>query len=161
MHYLVGILSRAATREDTQEHALAFADTLVERDEFDYYAVDSDRWEQSGQTYQLTSEAGRLAVQAALRQNRAAFDTALRAVRMMLAHYTDEQIYQDDFPDEPRDYSASRHAFAVVGGSTHDCYLYGDDSVWGEKIQNDHDYTIGTRDIDPNELWITNLDFHY
>jgi hypothetical protein len=161
MHKLVGILTCAETEDQAKEQALAFADELVERDEFDSYDIDSDRWEEGGQTYQLSSEAGRLALQAALRANRRAFDWALYAVRMILAHYTDEQIYQDEFPDEPRDYWASRYQFAVVGGYTHDCYLYGEDEIWGGKVQNDNDYAMATRDLDPNDLWITNLDFHH
>ena len=161
MHQLIGIVSHADTVEQARDDALTFADALVERDELDYYLLDSDRWEQSGQTSSLASEAGRAALAAARKANRDAFDRALRAVRMMLAHYTDEQIYQDDFPDDGRDYYAARYQFAVIGGHTHDCYLYGDGSLWGGKLQNDTDYRLATGDLDPTELWITNLDVHY
>jgi hypothetical protein len=139
MHQLIGIVSHADTREQARDAALAFADVLVERDEFDYYLVDSDRWKQSGRTHSLASNAGRVALAAARQVTRDAFDQALQAVRMMLAHYTDEQLYQDDFPDDDRDYYAARFQFAVIGGHTHDCYLYGDGSLWGGKLQNDTD----------------------
>ncbi len=150
MHQLIRIIGQAANHEEAQDHALAFAQELVARGEFDDCHVDSDRWEEGGQTDSLVSEAGHLAVRAALRANRAAFDQALRAVRLMLAHYTDKEIYQDTFPEEPRDYYAARHEFAVVGGSTHNCHLYGDDSMWGE-IHNDTDYATATQDLDPTE----------
>lgn len=45
MHQLVGIVSHADTAEQARNSALAFANALVERDVFDYYLLDSDRWE--------------------------------------------------------------------------------------------------------------------
>jgi hypothetical protein len=160
VHQLIRIIGEAANHEEARERALDFAQQLVEQGEFDYCALDADRWEECGETYPVASEAGCLAVRAALAANRAAFDGALRAVRPMLAHYTDEQIYQDDFPDEPRDYFASRHEFAAVGGYTHDCFLYGDDSVWGGKIHSDTDYAAATSDRDPTALHVTLLAMH-
>jgi hypothetical protein len=161
MHYLIRVIGQAAGHEEAHENALAFVDNLIERREFDYYDLDSLRFEENGHTHQLTSAIGEILVQDALKANRDAFDRALYAVRMMLAHYTDEQIYQNDFPDEPRDYYGSRHEFALVGGYTHDCYLYGDDTVWGEKIQNNKDYAMAVQDLDPNELWVTCLDVRH
>lgn len=49
----------------------------------------------------------------------------------------------------PPDYYATRFQFAVIGGYTHDCYLYGDGSLWGGKLQNDTDYRMATRGLDP------------
>jgi hypothetical protein len=160
MHYLIRVIGQAESQEEAHENALAFVDDLIERREFDYYDLDSPRFEENGRTHRVVSSIGQLLVQDALKGNREAFDRALYAVRMMLAHYTDEQVYLNDFPDEPRDYYGSRHEFAVVGGYTHDCYLYGDDTVWGEKIQNDKDYALAIQDLDPNELWVTSLDVH-
>jgi hypothetical protein len=160
MHYLIRVIGQAESQEEAQENALAFVDDLTERREFDYYDLESHRFEENGHTHQLVSAMGQLLVQDAMKANRDAFDRALHAVRMMLAHYTDEQIYQNDFPDEPRDYYASRHEFAVVGGYTHDCYLYGDDTVWGEKIQSGKEYTMAIQDLDPSEVWVTCLDAH-
>jgi hypothetical protein len=161
MHYLIRVIGQANSHEEAHENAVAFVDDLIERREFDYYDLDSPRFEENGHTHQLASAIGQLLVQDALRANRDAFDRALHAVRMMLAHFTDEQLYQNNFPDEPRDYYASRHEFAVVGGYTHDCYLYGDDTLWSEKIQNDKDYQLAIHDLDPSELWVTCLDVHY
>jgi len=161
MHYLIRVVGQAESQEEAHENALDFVDDLIERREFDYYDLDSQRFEENGFTHQLVSAMGQLLIQDALKANREAFDRALYAVRMMLAHYTDEQIYQNDFPDELRDYHVSRHEFAVVGGYTHDCYLYGDDTVWGDKIQTDKDYALAVQDLDPNELWVTSLDVHY
>lgn len=161
MHYLIRVIGQAESQEEAHENALVFVDDLIERREFDYYDLDSPRFDENGHTHQIVSAMGQLLVQDALKSNRDAFDHALYAVRMMLAHYTDEQIYLNDFPDEPRDYYGSRHEFAIVGGYTHDCYLYGDDTVWGEKIQNDKDYALAIQDLDPNELWVTCLDVHH
>src|SRR5262249_42799293 len=153
MHYLIRVIGQAESQEEAHENALAFVDDLIERREFDYYDLDSPRFEENGHTYQLVSAVGQMLVQDALKANRGAFEHPLYAVRMMLAHYTDEQIYQNNFPDQPRDYCGSRHEFAVVGGYTHDCYLYGDDTIWGEKIQNDTDYAMAIQDLGLNELW--------
>jgi hypothetical protein len=74
----------------------------------------------------------------------------------MLQEFTDEQIYQDDYPPEPRDYYASRYEFTQVGDGH--CYLYGDNAVWGEKIRNEKDYQAATADHD--HLWVTCMGFH-
>ena len=79
----------------------------------------------------------------------------------MLSDFTDEQIYQDqyDLPDgSAPGYYASRHQFAIVGGAGNHCYLYGDNGVWGGKIENDRQYdeAIGEKD----NLWVTVMRFH-
>jgi hypothetical protein len=161
MHKLVRIIGHAEDKETAAEQAYAFADDLLERGEFDHYVVDSDRYEESGFTFSLAEAAGKLLVDDALKQNRDAFMTAIRVVRLMLARFTDEQIYQDEYDDEKRDYFASRHQFGIVGGYTNDCHIYGDDSIWGEKIQNDKDYSRAIEDSAPGELWVTGLDMHH
>jgi hypothetical protein len=149
VHYLIRILSEGESQQEAHDNALAFADELVTSGDFDYYG-------EPGQTHQLTSELGRKAVEAALRANRREFDLAIRAARLMLQEFTDEHIYQDEYPAEPRDYYASRWQFSQVGDGT--AYLYGDQSVWGEKIRNDRDYQAAT--ADRTDLWVTALDFH-
>ncbi len=161
MHYLIRVIGQASSQEVAHQNALAFVDDLVDHHEFDYFDVASDRFDANGETHQLVSVVGQLLVQDALKANRDAFDRALYAVRMMLAHYTDDQIYQSDFPDDPRDYCASRYAFAEVGGAMHDCYLYGDETVWGTKIQSDKDYAVAIQNLDPRTVWVTCLDVHY
>jgi hypothetical protein len=37
VHYLIGILTEGQTRHEAKDNALAFADELVNRGEFDYY----------------------------------------------------------------------------------------------------------------------------
>jgi hypothetical protein len=37
MHYLIGILTEGETRHQARANAVAFADELVTRGEFDYY----------------------------------------------------------------------------------------------------------------------------
>src|SRR5258708_21985309 len=108
VHYLIGILTEGDTRRDARDNALAFAGELVERGEFDFY--DGQR----ARTYKLASALGKKAVEGALAANRREFDTALRAVKLMLQEFTDEQIYQDEYPAEPREYFASRYEFTQV-----------------------------------------------
>jgi hypothetical protein len=150
VHYLIGILTQGETRDEAHDNALAFASELVDRGEFDFY--DGQR----ARTYKLASALGKKAVEGALAANRREFDTALRAVKLMLQEFTDEQIYQDEYPAEPRDYFASRYEFTQVGDGH--CYLYGDNAVWGEKIRNDKDYQAATADHD--NLWVTCMGFH-
>jgi hypothetical protein len=109
VHYLIGILTEGDTRHQARAHAVAFADELVTRGEFDYY--DKLR----ARTYTLASALGKKAVEGALAANRREFDAALHTVKLMLQVFTDEQIYQDDYPPEPREYYASRYEFTQVG----------------------------------------------
>src|SRR5258708_30742462 len=111
---------------------------------------------QRARTYALVSALGKKAVEGALAANRREFDAALHAVKLMLQEFTDEQIYQDDYPPEPRDYYASRYEFTQVGDAH--CYLYGDNDVWGEKIRNEKDYQAAAADHD--NLWVTCMGFH-
>ena len=150
MHYLIGILTQGETKREARGNALSFADELVSRGEFDFY--DSQR----ARTYQLASALGKKAVEGALAANRREFDTALHAVKLMLQEFSDEQIYQDDYPPEPRDYYASRYEFTQVGDGH--CYLYGDNAVWGEKIRNEKDHQAAT--VDHDNLWVTCMGFH-
>jgi hypothetical protein len=161
MHQLIRIISTAEDQDTAAEQAYAFADQLVEDGTFDHYVVQSGRYEESGITYSLAEAAGQLLVDDALKQNRDAFMTAIRAARLMLARFTDEQIYQNTYDDEKRDSFASRRQFSIIGGATHDCYIYGDESLWGEKINNDKDYGLAVQDIEPGELWVTALEMHH
>jgi hypothetical protein len=150
VHYLIGILTEGETKRAARDNALSFADELVRRGEFDYYDT------QRARTYQLASALGKQAVEGALAANRREFDAALRAVKLMLQEFTDEQIYQDDYPPEERDYYASRYEFTQVGDGH--CYLYGDNAVWGEKIRNDRDYESAVTGHD--NLWVTSMGPH-
>ncbi len=162
MHSLIAVLTEALTKHEAAASAFAYADQLVEEGEFDYYNRRSELYNLSGRTYRLTSKAGGLLVAEALRANRTEFDQALKAARHMLSHCTDEQLYQDDIPPDPtRDYWASRYQFAILGGMTHDCYLYGEPQVWGGKIQNDREYAAATNGHEADNLWVTAIDFHH
>jgi len=121
MHYTIRILTGGENRRDARARALDHADRLVDEGEFDYYDADTAR------THELASELGRKAVEGALAANRREFDAAIRAARLMLQEFTDEQIYQDDYPEGQRDYYASRWQFSQVGDSR--SYIYGDHDV--------------------------------
>jgi hypothetical protein len=161
MHKLIRIISTAEDQDTAAEQAYAFADELVERGDFDHYVVQSERHKESGYTYSLAEEGGKLLVADALKANRVTWQEALRVVRFMLANYLDEAIYQDAYEDPPADMYISRHQFAIVAGYTHDSWIYGDESLWGDKIRNDRDYNMAVEDIEPNQLWVTCLDMHH
>ena len=159
MHYLVRILTTGETRETAHEKALAYADELVEGGQFDYY-LEQGRWAESGKTYRVASRLGQLAVERALQSNREEFEYAIHAARMMLAEFTDDQIYEEQFGTaeeaRQRDYFPSRWQFSRVHPDR--SYLYGDRDLWGEQIRNTTDYQQATQDRD--DLWVTALDFH-
>jgi hypothetical protein len=145
MYSLIRILTQGETRHEAHDNALAFASELVDRDDFDFY--DGQR----ARTYTLASALGKKAMEYALAGNRCEFDVALQAARLMLQEFTDEQIDQDDYPLEPREYYASRWQFSQVGDGI--SYLYGDEGMWGEKIRNEKVYQTATADCDI--LWVT------
>jgi hypothetical protein len=150
MHELIRIMSTAEHQDAAAELAYAFADELVERGEFDHYVVPSERHPESGYTYSLAERAGQLLSA-----------DALKVVRFMLAQYPDETIHQDTYDDPPADMHVSRRQFAIVAGYTHDSWIYGDDSLWGDKIRNERDYNLAIEDIEPDQLWVTCLDMHH
>jgi hypothetical protein len=155
MFYPIRLLTEGPTHKAAQARAFSYADQLVERGEFEYYDTDSAR------TYKLASKLGQEAVTAALARNREEFELAIQVVRLMLRDFTNDQIYQNQFdlPDgSAPGYYASRHQFAIVGGAGNHCYLYGDNGVWGGKIENDRQYdeVIGEKD----NLWVTVMSFH-
>jgi hypothetical protein len=160
-HKLVRIIGTAENREDAAEQAYGFADDLVERGEFDHYVVASHRHEQSGYTWSLAEAAGKTLVEEALKSNRVTLQEALNVVRYMLSHYSEEDIYQDTYAEIPPDMYISRHQFAIVAGYTHDSWIYGDDSLWGDKIRNERDYNMAVEEIEPDKLFVTCLDMHH
>jgi hypothetical protein len=157
MHYPTVILTQAEQQEEAHDKAIQFANELLLTGDYDYFNANGERWEESGKTYALASEAGKRAVELALTANRRTFDMALHAARMMLQEFTDEQIYQEDFGEGERNYLPSRWQFGQVYDATP--YIYGDHDVWGgEAIRNDTDYQAATEN--QGNLWVTCLDFH-
>jgi hypothetical protein len=161
MHQLIRIISTAEDQDTAAEQAYAFADELVEQGTFDHYVVQSERYPGSGYTYSIAEAAGQLLVSEALRANREHWNRAMQVVRFMLQHYPEEAIYQDAYDNPPPDMYISRHQFGIVASMTHDTWIYGDDSLWGDKIRNEHDYKMAVEDIEPGQLWVTCLDMHH
>jgi hypothetical protein len=154
MHYLIRLLTTGADTGEARANALAYADTLVDQGEFDWYDPDSAR------THKLASELGKKAVEGALARNRDEFMHAIHVIRLMLRDFTDEQIYQEQFdlPDGAAPgYYASRYQFEQAGDDG-PVYVYGDHDVWGGKIMNDRQYQDATDSKDG--LWVTSVKFH-
>jgi|SRR5689334_8881572 len=155
MFYPIRLLTEGPTHKAAQDKAFTYADELVEKGEFEYYDATTVR------TYKLASKLGKDAVAEALARNREEITHAIQVVRLMLSDFTDEQIYQDQFdlPDgSAAGYYASRYQFAMVGGAGNHCYLYGDNGVWGGKIENDRQYDEAIAEKD--NLWVTVMSFH-
>ena len=154
MHYMVRILSQGTSRKEAYENAVSYADSLVEQGDFDYH------YGEHSKTYELTSAVGKRAVEGALAANRRAFDDAIQVARLMLERYTDEQIYTDNYPDDGRDYYASRWQFSQVGDGH--CYLYadlsGDQGIWSGKVSNDCEYQLAIAERD--NVYVTPIGFH-
>lgn len=154
MHYLVRILSQGASRKEAHERAISYADALVEQGDFDYH------YGEHRKTCELTSAVGKRAVEGALAANRREFDDAIQVARLMLDRYTDEQIYNDDYPDDDHDYYASRWQFSQVGDGH--CYLYadlsGNQGIWSGRVSNDREYELAIAGRD--NVYVTPIGFH-
>lgn len=157
MHKQISVLTMGKSRIEAHDRAIGFVQDLIEQGEYDYHMEGSP----NATTHKLTSEMGQLLVEHALTATRRDFDLSIKAARLMLQEFTDDQIYNQQYgepdPDHPREYWPSRWQFSQVGDGDH--YLYGERDVWGEAICNDRDYENATEGRD--DLWITEVGVHY
>lgn len=160
MHYLVRILTETDNKEQAIANAFSYADDLVESGDFDWYNTGSERWNEGGKAFKLSSKTGQKWLQSALDNNRHEFNRGLEAVKAMLNEFSDDDIYNEKFgtPEQrqARKYFASRYSFTMVGRGQ--SYLYGDNDLWGGAIQNDSELEQVTKDR--KDLWIVSIDFH-
>lgn len=161
MHDAIRLIVQAKDSENALSMAKSYADDLVESKDFDWYDLDG-RWGKSV-PYKLTSKQGQALVKEGMEATRQKFDDAMRHVRYMLEHFTDDQIYNEQFGKEedakmPEEvYSLSRWQFTRAGDRDA-CYVYGEDMIWGGAIEHDRDLEIATKGHD--DLWVVLVDFH-
>ena len=161
MHYLVKLLVEADNAKEALENARTDADSLVEMGEFDWYNFDG-RWGES-KAYGAESKKGKELIKEGMEANRRGFNEGLAAVRFMLENFTDDQIYEEDFPkyDDIKDklpegvYHLSRWNFSRVSSHTNEPAVYSEGSrVDSERsLQNQFKYA-------KRKLWVVPVDFH-
>jgi len=164
VHYLVRIISQAPDREAAYKQAVDTADQLVSDGTYDYYVADSEHSIQVGETFRVSSLLGKTAVEEALKWQKAAFMRAMGAIRIMLEQFTDEQMYQNEYPapadGSEREYWPHRWQFHVAAGDQTSTFLYRDTLLGAGAIQNDTEYQTIVEAHDPQELWVTGFNFH-
>jgi hypothetical protein len=161
MHYPIRLIVEGEDAETAMVMAEDYADSLVECGEFDWYNLDG-RWGKSV-PHKLTSQKGRALIKEGLEETRQEFDNAMRHVRYMLEHFSDDQIYNEQFgswedrgrPPEGVSY-LSRWQFALAGG--HSCYVFAEGAVWGGAVNSDDTLVVATKGRD--DLWVVLVDFH-
>lgn len=156
MHYLITILTEAEDEKEAFSKSNSFANSLVERGEFDWFDTNG-RWGKS-KAVKLTSKKGQEQVKQSLEWTRSEFDRALSAVKKMMNKYTDDEIFNEQFDKE--EYYASRYQFTVLGGGSNSNYLYGEDSLWGSAIANPRELKVITDKHDQKKIWVVQIDFH-
>lgn len=136
MHKLIRVIVDAADEAEAKSKAESIIlDKCGENGQpFDWYNMEPDRWDESGKAYKLTGQKGKKLLKDGFQYQRDEFDNAIKAVRSMLANYTDDQIFHEDFGDKEArdklDYFASKYQFSRVydGGQ----FVYAD---YGECVE--------------------------
>lgn len=171
MHYLVKLLVEGGTAKEALENAEMFAQDLCGQnesgyDDFDWYDLDG-RWGAS-KAYGVESKKGKKLIEEAMNGTRREFESAMAHIRYMVEHFSDEQIFEEQFgtnddqaairKENEKVYYLSRYQFTVAGGShSNSCYLYND--KWGGRVTNQHDLDHIMKDTD-KKLWVVAVDFH-
>lgn len=122
----------------------------------------------------LTSKTGRQLVAEGMRATRAEFDAALAHVRYLVEHFTDEQIYNEQFQvggggdGRPRMvYHLSRWEFAQAGGYGHSCYVYGAGEAtqlplrlaWAVTIHKSQGLSLDAAEIDLRRAFLPGMGY--
>ncbi len=165
MHYLIKLVVQADSAEDALYEAQNDAETLVEWQEFDWFQLEG-RWGES-KAHKVTSKEGKRLLKEAMESNRAEFDNAILTIRYMLENFSDDDIYNEQFPKWDKDSNTfpdgvvfpSRWQFSRAGGRGNSIYAYAvNGNVWGGKIENDKSLETILKDND--NLWVVPVDFH-
>lgn len=162
MHMLVRLLVEADNAKEALALAESDADDLVERGEFDYHSFDG-RWGKS-EAYLATSKEGKKHIDDAMAEDKQEFTSGLAAIRYMLENFSDEDIYEENFPkhDDIKDklpegvYHLSRWNFTQASGNSHGPAVYSE----GSKVDNQKSLRYQF-EYAKNKLWVVPVDFHY
>lgn len=162
MHYLVKLLVEGKTATEALENAESQANDLVELQEFDWYDMDDGRWGKS-KAYSAESKKGKQLIKEGMEASRQEFDNAMKAIRYMMDNFTDDQIYEEDFPkwDDIKDklpegiYSLSKWQFSRIGGHSNASCVYSEGSRVESQRSLDAQFKYAKE-----KLWVVPVDFH-
>ncbi len=168
MHYLVKLIVEGKDAAEAMVNAESYCDSLCGADgysgDFDWYDL-KGRWGDS-KAYKITSKKGKELLKEGMENTRREFDVAMAHVRYMLEHYSDDQIYEEQFgtkeeQDAIRDqndkiYYLSRYMFSKADGRGNGVYVYNES--WGGRVENQKDLDYITKDGEV--LWVVPVDFH-
>lgn len=166
MHYLVKLIVEADNGTEALEQAERDAQDLIECGQFDWYDLNG-RWGDS-KAYGVTSRIGRRLIKEGMDANREQFDSAMIAVRYMMEHYSDDDIYEENFGkwEDLKDtlpekvYSLSRWQFGrVAGDSNSPCVYAVSGDLWGGKLEKEADLEHVLSKTN-KKLWVVPVDFH-
>ncbi|NCU38604.1 hypothetical protein EOL96_06145 [Candidatus Saccharibacteria bacterium] len=157
MHYLVRLIVDASDSETAKGQAHCAIDTMLEEHEFDWYREEGDAnaWEDCWKPVRFSSKQGQAWVQDAMATQLSEFKLSMQAVRHMVAGFTDEQIFDEDFDQDNRMH-LSRYYFSKASGyHANACVLY---DTNGTAIPNNTDLRYCTEK--PDDLWVVQVDCH-
>lgn len=162
MHYLVRMLVEAETAEEALEQAHMDCESMVEYGYCDWFDMNG-RWGDS-KAYSIGSKKGKALLEEGMKINRKEFDMAMAAIRYMMEHYTDDEIYNEDFTKTDKKesgYYLSRYQFTIASGRENSASVYamGGD-LWGGRVDNDKDLNYILERHDHNKLWVVPVDVH-
>lgn len=161
MHYLVKLLVEAETAEDALMQAESDCDVMVEHGYADWYDFNG-RWGKS-KAYKITTKKGKELLEEGMKCNRSEFDRGMEAIRYMMKHHTDEEIYNEDFTKTEQDKSGfylSRYQFTIAAGRADGAVVYAmDGDLWGGRVENDKDLEHILEDK-TRKLWVVPVDVH-
>lgn len=154
MHYMIGLLVEGKNKIEALESAENLAFSLIERGEFDWHNDKAgSRWKECFIPYRLTSVKGQKLLTDGMQYTKNNFMDAMKAVRYIVANYTDEQIYNEEFDRNKKSpVYESRYQFHVASGMSM-TYIYDQD---GDRVESDK--TLGY--VTQAKMWIVCVDFH-
>ena len=163
MHYTVKLIVQADDREKALANAESYAESLCNSGgPFDSYDMNGG-WGKS-EAVALSSKRGKKLLTEGMNSSRREFDEALGCVKYMLEHFTDDQIYEDNYKslddvEKPKGIGyLDRWQFGRITGHGDSSYVYAEGSIWGGPIKNQTDLRNAT--AGETNLWIVQVDFH-
>lgn len=157
MHIILRLIVPGDDADEALSNATTLMDTLVESHEYDWYAEGSEesRWEHCWEAVPLGSEQGLAWINEAMEAQLADFKRSMETIRSMVARFTDEQIFEQDF-STGRGAAYSRWLFRdACGYHSSSCTIW-DESGGAVSNRNELSYYLG----DPRSTWVIQVDAH-
>jgi len=158
MHYLVRLIIEADDAPEANNQAEWVVDDLLEWKEFDWYytSADDSGWEDCWKPVRLNTKKGRAMVDEAMREQPDEFKLSIEAIRHMVTHYTDEQLFNEEFEQNVPGHYLSRYQFAKASGyHRNSCQLFNTDAG---SITNQKELDLYLNK--PKGLWVVQVDCH-